>query len=72
MTQNKSLNCNQDTEIYSRVTGFFRPVRQWNRDKQEEFKQRKTYNMSFDILFNNQIKSDLVFYEPNADQGTLA
>jgi len=30
-------------EIYSRVTGYLRPVSQWNRGKQAEFRERKTY-----------------------------
>jgi ribonucleoside-triphosphate reductase len=37
------------TEIYSRVCGYMRPVNQWNIGKQEEFKQRKTAD-------KNQIK----------------
>jgi anaerobic ribonucleoside-triphosphate reductase len=28
-------------EVYSRVSGYFRPVDQWNKAKQEEFKTRK-------------------------------
>lgn len=36
-------------EVYSRVVGYFRPVGQWNKGKQEEFKNRKTYVLS-DIL----------------------
>ena len=28
-------------EIYSRVSGYFRPVYQWNKAKQEEFSQRQ-------------------------------
>ncbi len=35
--------CNADTEIYSRVVGYLRPVSQWNNGKQTEFKMRKTY-----------------------------
>jgi ribonucleoside-triphosphate reductase len=35
--------CGQDTEVYSRVVGYFRPVKQWNKGKQEEFKQRKEF-----------------------------
>jgi len=31
------------TEVYSRVVGYFRPVNQWNRGKQEEFSERKEY-----------------------------
>ncbi|MEA4862635.1 MAG: anaerobic ribonucleoside-triphosphate reductase [Victivallaceae bacterium] len=35
--------CGEKTEIYSRVVGYFRPVSNWNRGKQEEFNDRKTY-----------------------------
>ena len=30
-------------EVYSRVAGYFRPVNQWNRGKQEEFSERREY-----------------------------
>lgn len=29
------------TEVFSRISGYFRPVQQWNRGKREEFKNRK-------------------------------
>jgi anaerobic ribonucleoside-triphosphate reductase len=29
------------TEVYSRVVGYYRPVRDWNRGKQEEFSERE-------------------------------
>ncbi len=32
-------------EVYSRVVGYLRPVGQWNVGKQEEFRERKTYNL---------------------------
>jgi len=32
--------CTGKTEIYSRVSGYFRPVTNWNRGKREEFKDR--------------------------------
>ncbi|MDY0189859.1 MAG: anaerobic ribonucleoside-triphosphate reductase [Desulfuromonas sp.] len=35
--------CQQKTEVYSRVCGFFRPVQQWNKGKQEEFVQRREF-----------------------------
>ncbi len=35
--------CQHKTEVYSRVVGFFRPVQQWNKGKQEEFGQRREY-----------------------------
>jgi len=35
----------QPCEVYSRIVGYLRPVRQWNVGKQEEFKDRKTYKI---------------------------
>ena len=32
-----------DCEIYSRVVGYFRPVKQWNPGKQAEWSDRKKY-----------------------------
>jgi ribonucleoside-triphosphate reductase len=32
-----------NTEVYSRVVGFYRPVKQWNDGKQAEFRDRKEY-----------------------------
>ena len=34
------------TEVYSRVTGFFRPTADWNPGKTEEFKDRERYDLS--------------------------
>jgi len=33
-------------EVYSRVVGYLRPVRNWNEGKAEEFKDRKTFSIS--------------------------
>lgn len=30
-------------EVYSRIVGYLRPVRDWNKGKQQEFADRKTY-----------------------------
>ncbi len=35
--------CHKATEVYSRVVGYFRPVKDWNRGKQSEFKDRKVF-----------------------------
>lgn len=35
--------CGNETEIFSRVVGYYRPVRRWNDGKQEEFKYRVVY-----------------------------
>ena len=37
-------NCNETTEVYSRVVGFLRPVSQWNKGKQAEFDMREHYD----------------------------
>ena len=37
--------CNEKTEVFSRCTGYFRPVSNWNKGKQEEFKDRKMFNV---------------------------
>lgn len=36
--------CNMDTEVYSRITGYYRPVKNWNDGKAKEYKMRKTYD----------------------------
>ena len=37
--------CGEKTEVYSRVTGYFRPVTNWNKGKQAEFKDRKMFEV---------------------------
>ena len=37
------------TEIYSRVCGYFRPTKQWNNGKQEEFKDRVPYKLEQEV-----------------------
>jgi anaerobic ribonucleoside-triphosphate reductase len=39
--KDKSLRNYQETEVYSRVVGYLRPVSQWNEGKQQEYKERK-------------------------------
>ena len=36
--------CGKETEVYSRITGYYRPVKNWNAGKQQEFKDRKEYS----------------------------
>jgi anaerobic ribonucleoside-triphosphate reductase len=33
----------QEAEVYSRVVGYIRPVKQWNKGKQAEYGDRKEY-----------------------------
>ena len=36
--------CGKPTEVYSRITGYYRPVQNWNKGKAQEFKDRQTYS----------------------------
>ena len=35
--------CGEKTEVYSRITGYYRPVQNWNDGKSQEYKDRKVY-----------------------------
>ena len=37
--------CGKKAEVYSRITGYYRPVQNWNEGKSQEYKDRKTYCM---------------------------
>ena len=41
----KCPHCGKTTEVYSRITGYYRPVQAWNDGKSQEFKERRTYNI---------------------------
>ena len=38
--------CGEKTEVYSRITGYYRPVQNWNDGKTQEFKDRKVYDLT--------------------------
>lgn len=38
--------CAETTEVYSRITGYYRPVQNWNDGKSQEFKDRKVYDLN--------------------------
>jgi len=50
------MKCNKETEVYSRVTGFYRPIKLWNKGKKEEFKDRLHYNVK--EIINNDNKEN--------------
>ena len=50
--------CHKKTEVYSRITGYYRPVNNWNTGKSEEFKERKTYNINTSVLTHKGVLSD--------------
>ena len=42
--------CGKKTEVYSRITGYYRPVQNWNDGKSQEYKDRKVYNVGTSVL----------------------
>lgn len=38
-------HCGKKTEVYSRITGYYRPIQNWNDGKAQEFKDRKVYEI---------------------------
>ena len=45
--------CGEKAEVYSRITGNYRPVQNWNDGKTQEFKERKVYDMKSSVLKRN-------------------
>ncbi len=41
----KCPKCGRETEVYSRITGYYRPVKNWNAGKAQEFRDRRTYEI---------------------------
>ena len=54
--QYRCPTCGKETEVYSRITGYYRPVKNWNAGKVQEFNMRKTY-----VINENQ--------EPHVEEG---
>ena len=66
--------CGNKTEVYSRITGYYRPVQNWNDGKAQEYKERKVYDIE-----NSKLKEKVVIVEeaapvvkePAAAEGTF-
>ncbi len=44
--QERCPHCDAETEVYSRVVGYLRPVKQWNTGKRAEFSMRRTFKVA--------------------------
>ncbi len=51
----KCPECGTETEVYSRITGYYRPVKNWNAGKTQEFADRKEYNIETSVLRRNGV-----------------
>ncbi|HEX7503880.1 MAG TPA: ribonucleoside triphosphate reductase, partial [Syntrophales bacterium] len=63
-------DCNAATEIYSRVVGYLRPVKQWNKGKQAEFELRQTYRVN-GTSSEEKEETEVRLYPADAAQQTL-
>ena len=50
--------CGAPTEVYSRITGYYRPVQNWNIGKTQEYKDRKSYNIEKSVMKHSHAVSD--------------
>ncbi len=48
--------CGEKTEVYSRITGYYRPVQNWNDGKAQEYKDRLVYNIDRSTLTRNLVQ----------------
>ncbi len=53
----KCPDCGTTTEVYSRITGYYRPVQNWNDGKSQEYKDRKVYNVATSKLTKSHAKN---------------
>ena len=45
--------CGREAEVYSRITGYYRPVKNWNEGKTQEYKNRTAYDVTHSVLRKN-------------------
>ena len=50
--------CGAKTEVYSRITGYYRPVQNWNDGKTQEYKDRVTYNIGTSVMKRSGVPDD--------------
>jgi ribonucleoside-triphosphate reductase len=51
-------HCGKKTEVYSRITGYYRPVQNWNDGKAQEYKDRKVYNIGINAGVHADVKTN--------------
>ncbi len=47
--------CGKSAEVYSRITGYYRPVQNWNDGKTQEYKNRKLYDVAHSTLKHHAV-----------------
>ena len=58
-------DCGEETEVWSRITGYYRPVKNWNAGKTQEYKDRREYNIGTSKLTHTgPILEEVINSEP--------
>ncbi len=52
-------DCGEQTEVYSRITGYYRPVQNWNDGKAQEFKDRVVYDIANSVMKPKAAKKEV-------------
>ncbi len=63
--------CGKETEVYSRITGYYRPVKNWNDGKLQEFRDRKTYDPAHSVLNHQGPEDECACHEAHIAQEKL-
>ncbi|MGI5962727.1 MAG: ribonucleoside triphosphate reductase [Lawsonibacter sp.] len=61
-------HCGKEAEVYSRITGYYRPVKNWNDGKAQEFQDRKVYDIGRSRLRRAGIAGSQVTVEGHVAQ----
>ena len=67
----KCPDCGEETEVYSRITGYYRPVKNWNDGKAQEFKDRKVYDITNSHMNVHTQEAKKVECEAAAPEGEI-
>ena len=63
--------CGKKTEVWSRITGYYRPVQNWNDGKIQEFKHRKEYKPNYDGINENECEECKVSSKPKIEETSV-
>ncbi|MBQ9974654.1 MAG: ribonucleoside triphosphate reductase, partial [Oscillospiraceae bacterium] len=63
--QHTCPHCGKEAEVYSRITGYYRPVKNWNDGKSQEFQDRKVYDIANSKLTRNGVPVPTACDVPN-------
>jgi len=61
-------DCHSETEVYSRITGYYRPIKNWNDGKTQEFQDRKEYVIGHSHLTHEGVLGEHTHEEVHAEE----